>query len=220
MVYIMSDIHGRKDRFDDVLKQIMLSENDTLYILGDVIDRNPDGITLIKYIMSKPNIKMLLGNHKYMMLNALKNEDDIPLWYRNGGLITHKYWKKQRISTREKILEFMNSLPITATLEINGIKYRLVHGKIPKAERLANMTDEERKYAHIWERVRPGETGPEDAVLIFGHTPTIHYQDCSPMQIWHKDNLIGIDCGAAYHEGRLACLRLDDLKEFYSRFWG
>ena len=35
MVYIMSDIHGRKDRFDDVLKQVMLSENEMLCILGD-----------------------------------------------------------------------------------------------------------------------------------------------------------------------------------------
>ena len=49
MVYIMSDIHGRKDRFDDILKQINLTKNDTLYILGDVVDRNPDSITLLKY---------------------------------------------------------------------------------------------------------------------------------------------------------------------------
>ena len=46
MIYIMSDIHGRKDCFDDVLKQIKLTENDTRYILGDVIDRNPDDIVL------------------------------------------------------------------------------------------------------------------------------------------------------------------------------
>ena len=102
--------------------------------------------------------------------------------------------------------------------DIHGRKYRLVHGKIPKAERLANMTYEERKYAHVWERVRPGESGPDDAVVIFGHTPTIHYQECIPMRIWYKDNLIGIDCGAAYTDDRLACLRLDDMKEFYSEF--
>ena len=40
------------------------------------------------------------------------------------------------------------------------------------------------------------------------------------MEIWHGDGLIGIDCGSAYPEnnrkGRLVCLRLDDMKEFYS----
>lgn len=35
MVYKMSDIHGRKDRFDDVLKQVMLSENDMIYVIED-----------------------------------------------------------------------------------------------------------------------------------------------------------------------------------------
>ena len=53
MIYIMSDIHGRKDRFDDVLKQIKLNENDTLYILGDVVDRDTYDITLLKYITTK-----------------------------------------------------------------------------------------------------------------------------------------------------------------------
>ena len=36
------------------------------------------------------------------------------------------------------------------------------------------------------------------------------------MRIYHGSGRIGIDCGCAYPEGRLACLRLDDMKEFYS----
>ena len=38
MIYVMSDIHGQKRRFDSVMKQINLQPDDTLYILGDVID--------------------------------------------------------------------------------------------------------------------------------------------------------------------------------------
>ena len=44
MIYVMSDIHGQKRRFDSVMRQIGLRAEDTLYVLGDVIDRNPDGI--------------------------------------------------------------------------------------------------------------------------------------------------------------------------------
>ena len=47
MIYVMSDIHGQKRRFDSVMKQINLQPEDTLYVLGDVIDRNPDGIKLL-----------------------------------------------------------------------------------------------------------------------------------------------------------------------------
>ena len=39
MIYVMSDIHGNTRRFDSILKQIDLQPEDTLYILGDVIDR-------------------------------------------------------------------------------------------------------------------------------------------------------------------------------------
>lgn len=48
MIYVMSDIHGHQEAFDDILSQIQLSDHDHLYILGDVIDRGPDGIELCK----------------------------------------------------------------------------------------------------------------------------------------------------------------------------
>ena len=216
MIYVMSDIHGRKDRFDDVLKQIQLTAQDTLYILGDVIDRNSDGIAILKYIMGKPNIKMLLGNHEYMMLNALKSKSEMSIWYRNGGNVTHNRWKKQRISTREQILNYIESLPIMHEFELNSKRYRLVHGKSPSKKRLAYLSMVELKDEILWDRVNAKDTGFDDVTVVFGHTPTIYYQDDMPLRIWHKEYLIGIDCGAAYLYGRLACLRLDDMKEFYS----
>ena len=57
----MSDIHGNLPFFRSVMRQIRLRKNDTLYILGDVIDRHPDGIKILKYIMKKANIRMLLS---------------------------------------------------------------------------------------------------------------------------------------------------------------
>ena len=43
MHYVLSDIHGNTRRFDSVMAQIDLRPEDTLYVLGDVIDRYPDG---------------------------------------------------------------------------------------------------------------------------------------------------------------------------------
>ena len=48
MIYVMSDIHGNMRRFDSVMHQINLQPEDTLYILGDVIDRHPDGIRILR----------------------------------------------------------------------------------------------------------------------------------------------------------------------------
>ena len=71
MVYVLSDIHGNERRFNSIMKQINLQHEDTLYVLGDVIDRHPGGIRLLRRIMAMPNAKMLLGNHEFMMLRAL-----------------------------------------------------------------------------------------------------------------------------------------------------
>ena len=45
--YVMSDLHGEADRFHAMLKKIRFSEDDTMVLLGDVIDRGPDGIALL-----------------------------------------------------------------------------------------------------------------------------------------------------------------------------
>ena len=42
MIYVMSDLHGCFDKYLLMLEKIKLSEKDTLYILGDVVDRGAD----------------------------------------------------------------------------------------------------------------------------------------------------------------------------------
>ena len=79
MIYVMSDIHGNKRRFDSIMKQINLQTEDTLYVLGDVVDRHPHGGRILRQLMKMPNVQLILGNHEYMMLDALDrpfNEKD------------------------------------------------------------------------------------------------------------------------------------------------
>ena len=51
MTYVLSDIHGNLRRFESIMAQINLQPDDTLYVLGDVIDRYPDGIKILRRIM-------------------------------------------------------------------------------------------------------------------------------------------------------------------------
>lgn len=73
MTYVLSDIHGSLPRFESIMAQINLQAEDTLYVLGDVIDRYPDGIKILRRIMQMPNAKMLIGNHEYMLLAVRRN---------------------------------------------------------------------------------------------------------------------------------------------------
>ena len=65
MIYACSDIHGRYNQYAALLAQLDLRPSDTLYILGDVIDRGPDGVTILQDMMVRPNVFPLLGNHEF-----------------------------------------------------------------------------------------------------------------------------------------------------------
>lgn len=234
MNYVMSDIHGNALRFNDVMAQIDFKPEDTLYILGDAVDRYPDGIKIIRWAMKQPNVQMLLGNHEYMMLEALHHpilpeeihkweteewvrRDKINLWYSNDGRVTREYLKHIRKTVRQEIFEWLDNLPLNIRIEVNGQKFILTHGGLEKSYNPLTSRYENTTEHAVWLRHGENQKIPDDSVLIFGHTPTIHYQDDLPMRVWEQGHYINIDCGAGYgSEGRLCCLRLEDLKEFYS----
>lgn len=231
MTYVLSDIHGNLRRFESIMAQINLKSDDTLYVLGDVIDRYPDGIKILRQIMQMPNAKMLIGNHEYMMLKAIGHCKDAAeekentnwrqrkIWYRNGGMVTHEQLKHYRKDTRSEIFDFIWKLPTNLEVEVNGIKYKLVHAS-PEENYMANYWHSEdykdsREFA-VWERWNETCPVPGGYVLIFGHTPTCYFHNRESWSIWKSEKAIGIDCGGGFEYGRLSCLRLDDMQEFYS----
>ncbi len=151
------------------------------------------------------------------MKNAFKG--DVELWYSNGGDVTHEYLKQFSMEHRAEIFEYLKQLPLNYDVTVNDVKYKLVH-----ASPLDNYyTDPLNKYRYgneeyfaVWVRWEYYHPIPVGYNLIFGHTPTWHFHDVKPLSIWRDERAAGIDCGCGYHEGRLACLRLDDMKVFYS----
>ena len=53
--YVTSDIHGEYDLFIRLLEKIQLKDKDTLYVLGDVVDRGPHPIKTLLKLMEMPN---------------------------------------------------------------------------------------------------------------------------------------------------------------------
>ena len=72
MTYVMSDLHGCYDKYAQMLEKIGFGEDDTLYILGDVIDRGPDGIKILLDMMGRKNVIPVIGNHESLALSSLK----------------------------------------------------------------------------------------------------------------------------------------------------
>ena len=69
--YVLSDIHGEYAMLRKMLEKINFSDQDTLYVLGDVIDRGPHPVKALQYLMQLPNAICLAGNHELMAVQAL-----------------------------------------------------------------------------------------------------------------------------------------------------
>lgn len=220
MNYAISDIHGCFDEFMEMLEKIKFSEKDTLYVLGDVFDRGPEPIKTLKYIMKHKNIKMLLGNHEAMMMDALEIglKSDKELWLQNGGFSTLADLHDLKEEEIKEILTFLHSLPLyfivnNMLLVHAGINSFKVDPKKTLEENLKKQTAEDllwvRRNFIVW------PTGLKNKV-IFGHTP-ISIMRTGKAFIWfdEKDeDKIGIDCGLVFG-GKLGCLNLDNMEEYY-----
>ena len=42
--------------------------NIMLYVIGDAIDRGPEGVKILEYIKLHNNMELIIGNHEFMML--------------------------------------------------------------------------------------------------------------------------------------------------------
>lgn len=214
MTYVMSDLHGCWQQFNEMLRLIQFSENDHLYILGDVVDRGPDPIALLQQVIimvKAGSVTMLLGNHELWMLEHLLWGDPLVKkeWYHNGGQTTMEEFRVLPREDKLAIRDFLKSLPPHLELEVNGQRFYLVHGYPGD-----NLLDE------VWNRMGALSANPvKDAITIVGHTPTAfidHTQLYAGMEIIHQPGIINIDCGSVcVDNGKLACLRLEDMGEFY-----
>ena len=75
MTYAMSDQHGRYDLYIKMLEKINFSEGDTLYILGDFVDRGDEGLKIFLDTIKRDNVIPIMGNHDYLALTILSSLD-------------------------------------------------------------------------------------------------------------------------------------------------
>ena len=61
----MSDLHGRFDKYTLMLNKINFTEEDELFLLGDVCDRGPESAQIFLDMMNRNNnVYPIMGNHE------------------------------------------------------------------------------------------------------------------------------------------------------------
>ena len=233
MLYVTSDLHGFPlEKFLQLLAQVNFSEDDFLFVLGDVIDRGEDGSRLLRWMAEQPNVQLILGNHEAMLLGckflfrevsesslADLSEEDLQLystWMFNGADPTLKGLKKilkEEPDIWEGILDLLQEAPLYDTVTVDGRHYILVHAGLDHFDPdkpLHRYEDSDL----LWARPTLQTRYFTEARVIFGHTPTEFIDPEKKGRAIVTDTWTCIDTGVATG-GSPMLLRLDDEKEFY-----
>lgn len=229
--YVVSDIHGQYDMFLELLNKINLKDTDTLFVLGDVLDRGLHPIKTIRKIMSMSNVVCIVGNHELMALEHLEflvheevgdskgKLDDRELenlinWQCNGGFSTVEEFKLLDFEAKVAVIDFLKNMLTYARVSVNGNDFLLVHGGLGNFMPDKSLDDYSVNEL-AWSRIDYDVQYFRDTYIVVGHTPTQMIKD-NPKSgfIYRKNNNIAIDC-SAYYGGRLAALCLDTNEEYY-----
>lgn len=245
----MSDLHGCYDEFIQMLELIKFSSDDNLIIIGDAVDRGPDSVKLLHDLMTRKNIRLLMGNHEWFMRDTIKRlpiditpdnlkeylDEKIIItnaniseylteycyrnWIYNGGEPTFNKYLSLSVSERTDLIKFLDSLLYYYELTVENQKYMLAHS-VPAGFEKEKPMEDYKPFDLLFNRIEKDEWNGsfyDDKIMIVGHTPTFFIDKDYAGKIYKKEKIINIDCGCAYRDygGRLCCLRLEDLKEYY-----
>ena len=230
MIYVIGDIHGCKDKYEAMLEKLSPSEQDAVFVLGDVIDVGDDGIAILTDMMYRANIYPVLGEREYYAkkflplidekgssekaLESLDGEEKEMLskWLSMKSEKTIEAFLKLDSESKESLLDFLEEFADFEELEVKGKRFILTHAGI-------DNFDERDLYEHETEDFIFAETDynriyfPE-AYLVTGHTPTVAIGKEYFGKVYAKKRHLALDCGAAFG-GRLAAVCLDTLKVSY-----
>lgn len=226
MIYVMGDLHGCYEEYAMMLTKLDFGPSDLLYVLGDVVDRGPEPIALLRDMACRANVYPVLGNHEYMALSILKRlsvgagVDTLPekyrgrlkSWLSEGGDTTLRGYLALTPDEREDVLDYLGDFALYEEITAGGQGYVLTHGGIegfePEKELgeyhardfISGVPDYEKVYF------------PEKT-LVSSHSPTgTKGRDVG--RAFRANGHLGVDCGLVYG-GRLCAVCLDDGREYY-----
>jgi len=238
MIYVMSDLHGCYEEYIKMLKLINFSDDDTLYVLGDICDRGKRPMSILLHMMDHENIIPIYGNHDlnayyalerigyyseevlkdrdYVLTHYLMDKDEYGsylYWLIDGGKTTLVDYNKLTKANKDKIVRYLSDFKYYDEINVRGKKYVLVHSGFKCFDKNKELY-EYRVTDLVYQRLDYDKIYYDDKIIISGHTPTKYIDDKYVGKIIKKNNHIAIDCGCVFGYG-LGCICLDTMKEYY-----
>ncbi len=212
--FVIPDIHGCARTFHALLHNVIrLQPEDTLYLLGDYIDRGPRSKELLDEIINLLkkgySVHPLRGNHEEMLLQSQVSLQALSLWMTNGGHATLDSFRAE--DAREipyNYRNFLLALPSYIILDDFVLVHACLNFDIPDP-----FTDTE---TMLWARtcqVNPERIGSRR--LVCGHTAIRRESVLKSL----ATTRIMLDNGCVYKGypelGSLTALELDSMSLYF-----
>jgi serine/threonine protein phosphatase 1 len=213
-VFVIGDIHGCFKTLEQLLfNKIKVSREDTLYFLGDYIDRGPSSKEVIDLLIDLINkgykINCVIGNHEKLLLDSIDNDEKFNIWLYNGAAATlRSFLIAKAADLSEDYISFFKNLQYYYIHD----GFIIVHGGLNfEIENPLEDTS-----SMIWIRndyIIPSAIGNKK--IIVGHTP-VPIEKISQTLLTDK---IMLDGGCVYKGkyvglGNLVALELNSMQLF------
>lgn len=110
--FVVSDLGGNYVALIQMLQDVNFNwDRDVLISVGDLIDRGPNSLKLLKLFLSEPRFYAALGNHEWMLVDAAYENDSgvrsqkLRNWISRGGAWGAKMPVKKLIKIADAIVD-------------------------------------------------------------------------------------------------------------------
>lgn len=214
--YAISDIHGNYRTFLQALDAVQLSPSDTLYLLGDYVDRGPSSRRVFQKVLelidNEYDVRAIRGNHERYMLQALESDDDLYhlRWLKAGGgptLESYRQGDEELYADFDDHLAWVRKLPFY----LEEGDYLFVHAGLDFSLKDPLSDPESLTQIRRWKEDLNREW-LGNRVVVHGHTPITRSEIVAQTSKRYKYPVFNIDAGCFHHEtgfGHLCVMDLD-----------
>lgn len=238
-ILVTSDIHGHLSYFKSILSKAKFSDDDILFIVGDIIEKGPENLKTLRYVMDlckQDNVIAIIGNvdaYRLKLIHELSEENvsgfynyilSLRKWagtsfyeelaeecgYKLNSPVDVLSAKQAVIAHFEEEFRFLAGLPTIVETQ----NYVFVHGGLREKEISANCDKgifELTKYDAFTENT----SHIFDKYVITGHWPVCLYNTCIQQfnPIINRDKrIVSIDGGCGVKkESQLNLLIIPDI---------
>ena len=225
MRYFISDVHGEYELFKCLLEKIGFSENDEMYICGDIIEKGRESVKLARYISTFSNMHCIIGNHELSFLKYYRTVmENSPRDFDAVLRVLQMFFPEGEDALDWELVDWLDALP--SYIEEND--FICVHAglKIDKEGNilpLSSLSDEELTCDRRFKDEDMVHSSPK--CVFFGHTPTYYVCGENKILTYKRDGgrevkgiedlyKIHLDTGA-FKTGVLGCFCADTLESIY-----